>query len=56
MCRKSTATIPAAWACRNCRQLGPERRGAGLMSADDVADWAMNSGSVLSSRSPRGAA
>ena len=32
-CRKSTATIPAAWACRNCRQLGPERRGAGLMPA-----------------------
>ena len=32
-CRKSTATIPAAWACRNCRQLGPERRGAGSMPA-----------------------
>src|ERR1019366_6422944 len=32
-CRKSAATIPAAWACRNCRQLGPERRGAGLMPA-----------------------
>src|SRR5258707_14002938 len=30
-CRKSTATIPAAWACRNCRQLGPDRRGAGSM-------------------------
>src|SRR5258708_24828569 len=22
-CRKSTATIPAGWACRNCRQLRP---------------------------------
>jgi hypothetical protein len=32
-CRKSTATTPAAWACRNCRQLGPERRGAGSMPA-----------------------
>ena len=32
-CRKSTATIPAAWACRNCRQPGPERRGAGSMPA-----------------------
>ena len=26
-CRKSTARIPAAWACRNCRQVGPARRG-----------------------------
>src|SRR5450755_298557 len=33
-CRKSTATIPAAWACRNCRQPGPERRGAGSMPAE----------------------
>jgi hypothetical protein len=32
-CRKSTATIPAAWACRNCRQPGPERRGAGSIPA-----------------------
>ena len=32
-CRKSTATIPAVWPCRNCRQLGPERRGAGSMPA-----------------------
>jgi hypothetical protein len=32
-CRKSTATMPAAWACRNCRQFGPERRGAGSMPA-----------------------
>ena len=32
-CRKSTARIPAAWACRNCRQVGPERRGAGSMPA-----------------------
>ena len=32
-CRKSTATIPAAWACRNCRQLGPGRRGAGSVPA-----------------------
>ena len=24
---------PAAWVCRNCRQLGPERRGAGSMPA-----------------------
>jgi hypothetical protein len=23
--RKSTARIPEAWACRNCRQIGPER-------------------------------
>ena len=26
--KKSTARIPAAWACRNCRQVGPARRGA----------------------------
>ncbi len=32
-CRKSTARISAAWACRNCRQVGPARRGAGSMSA-----------------------
>ena len=32
-CRKSTARIPAAWACRNCRQVGPVRRGAGSMPA-----------------------
>jgi hypothetical protein len=32
-CRKSTARIPAASACRNCRQVGPERRGAGSMPA-----------------------
>ena len=32
-CRKSTATIPAAWACRNSRQPGPERRGAGPIPA-----------------------
>ena len=32
-CRKSTARIPAAWACRNCRQAGPDRRGAGSMPA-----------------------
>jgi hypothetical protein len=32
-CRKSTARIPAAWACKNCRHVGPERRGAGSMPA-----------------------
>src|SRR5580704_5062459 len=32
-CRKSTARIPPAWACRNCRQVGPARRGAGSMPA-----------------------
>ena len=32
-CRKSTARIPSAWARRNCRQVGPERRGAGSMPA-----------------------
>jgi transposase len=32
-CRKSTARIPAAWACGNCRHVGPERRGAGSMPA-----------------------
>ena len=32
-CRKPSARIPAAWACRNCRQVGPERRGAGSMPA-----------------------
>ena len=32
-CRKSTATSPAAWACRNCRQPGPGRRCAGSMPA-----------------------
>src|SRR6266702_1690380 len=31
--KKSTARIPAAWECRNCRQVGPERRGAGSMPA-----------------------
>ena len=29
--KKSTARIPAAWACRNCRHVGPARRGAGSM-------------------------
>ncbi len=32
-CSKSMASIPAAWACRNSRQLGPQRRGAGSMPA-----------------------
>ena len=32
-CRKSAAKIPAAWACRNCRQVGSERRGAGSTPA-----------------------
>ncbi len=32
-CRKSTARIPPAWACRNCRQIGPARGGAGSMPA-----------------------
>jgi hypothetical protein len=32
-CRKSTATIPAACAWRNCRHVGPARRGAGSMPA-----------------------
>ena len=32
-CRKSTARIPEAWACRNCRQAGPERCGAGSRPA-----------------------
>jgi len=32
-CRKSTARIPTAWACRNCRQVGPDRRGAGSIPA-----------------------
>ena len=32
-CRKSTARIPVAWACRNCRHVGPARRGAGSMPA-----------------------
>jgi hypothetical protein len=32
-CRKSTAKIPAAWVCRNCRQVGPARCGAGAMPA-----------------------
>jgi hypothetical protein len=32
-CRKSTARIPAACAARNCRHVGPERRGAGSMPA-----------------------
>src|SRR6266536_1585583 len=27
--KKSQATIPAAWALRNCVHVGPERRGAG---------------------------
>jgi hypothetical protein len=27
------ARSPAAWACRNCRQVGPDRRGAGSMPA-----------------------
>ena len=32
-CRKSTARIPAACAWRNCRHVGPVRRGAGSMPA-----------------------
>ena len=32
-CRKSTARIPAVWACRNCRHVGPEWRCAGSMPA-----------------------
>ena len=32
-CRQSTARIPAAWACRNCRHVGPDRCGAGSMPA-----------------------
>ena len=32
-CRKSAARIPAACACRNCRQVRPSRRGAGSMPA-----------------------
>ena len=32
-CRKSTATITAACAWRNCRHVGPARRGAGSMPA-----------------------
>jgi hypothetical protein len=32
-CRKSTATIPEACACKNCRQVGPARRDAGSMPA-----------------------
>ena len=31
-CRKSTATIPAVWACRNCRQLGPDCRRAATIT------------------------
>ena len=30
------AHLPAAWACRNCRHVGPERRGAGSMRAVEV--------------------
>jgi hypothetical protein len=32
-CWKSTARIPAAWVRRNCRHVGPERRGAESMPA-----------------------
>jgi hypothetical protein len=31
--RKSQAMIACAWAVRNCRQVGPARRGAGSMPA-----------------------
>jgi hypothetical protein len=31
--KKSVARMPCAWARRNCRQLGPSRRGAGSMPA-----------------------
>ena len=31
--KKSQAMIPLAWAVRNCRQVGPARRGAGSMPA-----------------------
>ena len=31
--KKSAARIAEAWACRNCRQVGPDRRGAGSMPA-----------------------
>ena len=29
--KKSQATMPLAWAARNCDQVGPDRRGAGLI-------------------------
>ena len=32
-CRKSTARMPVAWAVRNCRHVGPDRRGPGSMPA-----------------------
>ncbi|MER7589697.1 hypothetical protein ABTW72_19395 [Micromonospora sp. NPDC127501] len=31
--KKSHASIVRAWAVRNCRQVGPDRRGAGSMPA-----------------------
>jgi len=31
--KKSVARMPCAWAARNCRQVGPSRRGAGSMPA-----------------------
>ena len=49
----STARIPAAWACRNCRQAGPDRRGAGSMPAacriSDTVDGATARPSFVSS-------
>jgi len=33
MWKKSAAMMPVAWAVRNSRQVGPLRRGTGLMSA-----------------------
>jgi hypothetical protein len=35
--RKSTARIPAAWACRNCRHVGLERRGASMPAARRIS-------------------
>jgi hypothetical protein len=51
--RKPAAMIPAAWAVRNCRHLGPVRRGAGSMPAarriSQIADGATVTPSLVSS-------
>ena len=38
-CRRSTARIPAARACRNCRHVGSERRSGGSMRGAGFHKW-----------------
>lgn len=44
--KKSVARMPCAWAVRNCRQLGPSRRGAGSTPARFKIDHTVLAASV----------